>query len=103
MALIPKTLSARTVATAGTPVALSASSLLVYAATVQSLSTNSGSQYLGDSTVDSSTGMEIKPGDIAEIEPPAKARGNDMFDLSKWYVDSSSNGAEFRVIAWINE
>lgn len=103
MALIPKTLAARTVAVAGTRVSLAASSVLVYAATIQSLDSNSGSQFIGDESVDSSNGMKIKPGDITEIEPPAKARGNDMFDLSKWYVDSDANGAEFRVIAWINE
>ena len=98
-----KTLPAVTVATAGSEQPLASARTMVYAATVVSLSTNTGTQYLGDSTVTSSNGIPFSGGDTMEIESPSGARGVDQFDLSKVYVDSSSNGAEFRIVAWIRE
>ena len=98
-----KTIAAVTVATSGTPVALCASTQWVYSATIQSLSSNTGTQYIGDSTVTSSNGLQFGAGDIIEVDAPASARSTDQFDLSKVYVDSSTNGAAFRVVAWIRE
>lgn len=98
-----KTFPAVTVTTAGTRVPLAASAALVYAVTVQSDSDNTGMQYLGDSTVTSANGTKFSPTDTIEVEAPAGARGVDQFDISKIYVDSSTNGAIFRIVAWIRE
>lgn len=98
-----KTIAEVTVTTGGTRVALSASAVKVYACSVQSLSTNTGTQYIGDSTVSSSNGMILGPGDVAELDGPPGAREPHQFDLSDIYVDSSTNNAKFRVSAWIRD
>lgn len=98
-----KTLAEVTVVTAGTRVAISTSSLQVYSLSIQSLSTNTGSQYVGDSTVSSSNGMVFNPSDVAELDGPPGAREPHQFDASTIYVDSSTNNAKFRVSAWIRD
>lgn len=94
-----KTFPAVTVATAGTRVQLIATETMVYSLAIQSLSSNTGSQYVGDNTVSSTNGMLIIAGECAEIDAPVK--GQDQFDASQIYFDSSTNGAEFRIIGWI--
>lgn len=101
MAVLLKTVATVTVSSAGTAVPLSSSSMMVYSATVQSLRTNTGYQYIGDSTVTSSNGQEFGPSDVAEVEGPPSAKGQEQFDLSQVYVNSSTSGAEFRITAWI--
>ncbi len=97
-----KTLPAITVITAGTEKQVIATPLMVYAVTIVSLSTNTGTQYVGDSSVTSSNGLPFAAGDTMELDVP-DVKGVDQFDLSKIYLDSSSNNAEFRIIAWIRE
>ncbi len=96
-----KTLSAITVVTAGTQVPLSATSLLVYSVSVQSLRTNTGFQYIGDSTVETNNGYEFGPSDVAEVDPPHGAHEPQQIDLKDIYVNSTTNNAEFRVVVWI--
>lgn len=104
MAVKLKTVSTVTVSSAGTAVPLSATSLLVYSVSVQSLRTNTGYQYIGDSTVTSSNGQEFGPSDVAEVEGPSSPRGGqEQFDLSEIYVNSSTSSAEFRITAWIRK
>lgn len=93
-----KTFPAVTVTTAGTRVPLFPTETMVYSATIVSKASNTGIQYVGDVTVASANGIEILPGECAEFGTPPK--GQDQFDLSQIYVNSSTNGAEFRVIAW---
>lgn len=102
MAVTIKTLTAVTVTSAGTRVPLSATHLLVYSVTIQSLESNTGTQYIGDGTVSSTNGFSLSPGNIVEIDSP-DARGVDQFDLNDVYVDSTVNAAEFRILAWIRE
>ncbi len=96
-----KTIAAVTVTTAGTRVPISATTVMVYSLIIVSLSTNTGTQYAGDSTVSAANGCPIAPDGSIEFEPPDSARGYDQFDIKDIYVDSSTNGAEFRVMAWI--
>ena len=98
-----KTLPAVIVTTAGTAVPLFDTPLLVYGVTIVSLSDNSGTQYVGDIDVDADNGLPMTPGDVCEIDPPQRAVATDQFYINEIYVDSSSNGAEFRVLAWIRE
>jgi hypothetical protein len=97
-----KTLPAVTVATSGTRQPIYGSPIYAYSVLIQSLPSNEGVQYIGDSTVTVGTGIEIAPGDATEMEAPERSR-TDQFDLSMIYVDSDTNGAEFRIIAWIRE
>lgn len=101
-----KTIAEVTVTTAGTRVPLSATSVYAYGVSVQSLRTNTGYQYIGDVTVSSANGYEFGPSDVAEIEPPAGTSGGrepSQVDLKEIYVDSTTNNAKFRVVAWIRE
>lgn len=98
-----KTFDAVTVATAGTRVPLSATSVLVYGVSVQSYRTNTGYQYLGDDTVSSTNGYEFAPSDVAEAEPPMGGREPQQMDLKDVYVDSTTNNATFRVSAWVRK
>ncbi|UOF79086.1 hypothetical protein [Caudoviricetes sp.] len=82
---------------------LSSTSVKVYSVSIQSLSSNTGTQYVGDVTVTSSNGMAISPTDVAELDGPVGAREPHQFDLTDIYVDSSTSGAKFRVSAWIRD
>lgn len=95
------TLDAVTVASAGTAQAASATNLEVFSAIIVSLSTNTGTQYVGDSNVDSSNGMPLAPDGSLELGPPENMRATDTFNLAEVFLDSSTNGAEFRILAWI--
>ncbi len=97
-----KTMPAVTVATAGTAVPLSATTVRVYAVSIESADANTGIQYVGDETVTSANGATIKPGEGLELDVPDRCR-TDQFDLKDIYVNSSTNGAVIRIIAWIRE
>src|SRR5690349_7125067 len=100
MAILLKTIKKVTVTQAGQRQRLSPDHIMVSSVSVQSFRTNTGYQYIGDSTVDSSNGQEFGPGDVAEIEGPMGARVPEDFDLYDVFVDSSVNGAEYRISAW---
>lgn len=97
------TLPAVTVAAAGTPQPVIANELLVYSLVIQSLPSNTDSQSFGDESGVTDDGGMLLPGDSVEIAVPDRARATDQFDASKIFVDSVSNGAEFRILAWIRE
>ncbi len=103
MAVKLRTSTAVTVTTAGTRVPISSISILVYSVVVQSISTNTGTQYIGDDTVTAANGQAFAPDDGVEIDGPPSPRGQEQFDLSEIYVDSSTNGAQFRVVSWIRK
>jgi multidrug efflux pump subunit AcrA (membrane-fusion protein) len=97
-----KTLPAILVTAAGTRKQIYPNHLLVYSVTIQSLRTNTGTQYFGDGSVLVGSGTEMLPGDLVEVEPPSRARATDQFDISDIYV-TSDVAAEFRIVAWIRE
>ena len=99
--LLLKTLPAITVATSGVEQRIYSTNLLVYGVIIISLSTNTGIQYVGDSTVTTSNGAPIAPDGSFELAPPENLRGGDQFNLYDIFVDSSTNAAEFRIMAWI--
>ena len=72
----------KSVTTAGTAVAL-ASSTEIISVVIKAKSGNTGNIYVGDSTVDSSTGYILGPGDAVSF---------DMTDLAAVYIDSDVNG-----------
>jgi len=103
MAVKVKTIQVVTVETAGQRKPLSDSPMMVYGASVQSLRTNTGYQYIGDDSVTSANGQEFGPSDVVEIDGPPSAKGQEQFDLAEIYVDSSTDAAEFRISAWIRK
>lgn len=94
------TLPAITIATAGTEQQAYAGNLEVFSAIIISLPTNTGTQYIGDATVASTNGIPIAPDGSLELGPPDNVRA-DTFNLGEVYLDSSTNGAEFRIAAWV--
>lgn len=103
MAVLLKTIKKVTVQQAGQRQRLSSEHIMVSSVTVQSFRTNTGYQYIGDSTVDSNNGQEFGAGDVAEVDGPPSPRGQEEFDLFDVYVDSSIAPAEFRITAWIRK
>ena len=77
----------KTVTTAGTEVALAASSRVQCAVAIKALTTNTGLVYVGnagDDTVSSSTGFPLAAGDVTIMEY--------VDDLDNIWVDSAVNG-----------
>ncbi len=101
MAIGLKTLPAVTVASGGTAVKLTANETWVTSVTIQAEFTNVSKICLGDSTVTTSTGIQIPIGDCATIDAPQGPRGGaEEFDLSKIYINSSTTGDGVRIIAF---
>ena len=73
----------KTVSSAGTAEALGASTSLESGIKIKALADNTGTIYVGDSDVDSSSGFELAAGEEVFIE---------IDDLAKVYVDASSSG-----------
>lgn len=95
MAAIP-VVFAKNVTTAGTRVALSATTLTSKEVVVQAKPSNTGTIYLGGSAVASTAGICLAPGEsfnFANLMTPAHQAGGDVdFDMSQIYIDSSVNG-----------
>lgn len=79
----------KTVATAGTAEALAASTT-VKSVVIKALYSNTGTVYVGDSSVSSTTGIELAAGDSVALE---------IDDLSKIYLDVSVSGEGVSYIA----
>lgn len=75
----------QTVTTAGTRVQLSAISVPCKKVTVQSMFSNTGNMYLGDSTVSSSNGLVLYPGSATSFLVTPN-------NLNLLYIDSVVNG-----------
>jgi hypothetical protein len=79
----------KTVTTAGTQVALAASTT-VKSVTVKALRTNTNLIYVGDSSVSNTTGFQLSPGDTISM---------DIADLATVYIDSVIDGEGVSFIA----
>lgn len=80
----------KTVTTAGTRVALAASSTPVVWATVQAKCANTGYIYVGGANVSSSNGIEIAACQAAVFGTVIDGRA--YYDLAEIYIDASVNG-----------
>lgn len=101
MAIKPVTLPAVIVGAPGQRKSISTTRVLVYSATIQSVKTNTGTQYIGDKTVTAANGQPMEPGGQAVVKSPTGGKEPEQFDISEVYVDSSTAGAEFRISAWM--
>lgn len=82
-----------TIATAGTPVPLSATQILTPGCLIQAATTNTGLVYVGGSDLDGThRGIELPPGAAIEVEGPMIGSMLEEFDLSQIKVDAATNG-----------
>jgi hypothetical protein len=88
-------LGSKNVATAGSAVPLSSTSLRVAQIVIQVKPTNSGYIYLGDNTVTSSNGIRLEVPVAGVVLPDAEIKltgvGNNL-DLSQLYINASQSG-----------
>lgn len=82
-----------TVATAGTRVPLSATTLIARSLIIKSIAANSTNLLgVGGSDVAAANWYELSSGHSVEIKAGSKNGTDEGIDLSKIYLDSSSNG-----------
>jgi hypothetical protein len=74
----------------------------VYSLSIRSVDSNTGTQYIGDETVDSTNGMPMVNGDTVEIDTP-DSMSKEGFDPTKIYVVASAANQEFRVTVFIRD
>lgn len=100
---IKPVIATKTVATAGTRVQVSTSSVYVTAIYFEALKTNTGVIYVGDSSVTStlymtalSAGTGFTVTTSANIHPGTSSGGNEV-QLSAFYVDAGTSGDKVQV------
>ena len=91
-----------TVTTAGTRVQVSTTDLFVKKIIVCGHAANTGHIYVGDVTVSSTVGLQLKlshdPVVIGDLEISGK---DDTFNLKNMYVDSSVNGEKVSILYFV--
>ncbi len=92
-----KGLGTVTVATAGTPVQLSATSVIVAGLTIRAEAGNAGTILLGDSEVSTEPGARLNAGDVIDISGPNIRGIEEEFDLSDMWIDATANGCQVTV------
>lgn len=95
-----KTLQKKTV-TAGTRVALNATSKLVRNLRVTGLDGNTDAVYLGDVTTSATVGLPMAAGDVIDFVKDLGMSPDDQIDLADLYIDSAVN-AEGVAISWLD-
>lgn len=96
--LLPDTIGALTVTTAGTAVqANSGTSLYCQSIIFQAESGNSGNIYIGDSTVSATNGIELDAGQSVTFSA-SQVGGSLLYDLADFWADTSSNGDKVRIL-----
>lgn len=89
-----------TIASGGVAVRISNLNLWVTSVTIEAAFTNVSKINVGDSTVTSSNGIEVTPGDTCAIEAPDGARNMAEMLLSDIWVVSATAGDSVRVAAF---
>jgi hypothetical protein len=93
MAVKYKGLGYVTIATAGTPVVLTATPTYTPCCKIQAATTNAGVVYVGGNDLDAThRGDELPPGAALEITGPQIGGTEDEFDLAQVKVDAANNG-----------
>ena len=91
-----------TVAAAGTPVPVSATSIKAPGCTIRANPTNVGTIYVGGVNLGLNTrAAELNAGDAIEIVGPNIGGTEEEIDLSKIYIDSSSSGDKVTVAYFV--
>lgn len=82
----------KTVATAGTAVALTSSSIWARGLRLAAPAGNAGNVFLGGSTVSATTGIILAPGDHISLSDLMGAGDDAAVNLSAVYIDAATNG-----------
>ena len=99
MASMIKQLAAQNLTSAGTAQALTTTATICQSVLIVAKSTNAGSVYVGDSTVDSTNTFPIAAGESYRIEAPqAPGGGADDMDLSTIFWDGGTTNDDIFVI-----
>jgi hypothetical protein len=102
MAVEFKGLGYVTVVSAGTPVVLSASKIMVAGCLIQAPSTNAGVVYVGGADLDATQrAAELSPGSAIEIVGPSIRGIEEEFDLARIKVDAANSGDKVSVSYFI--
>ena len=88
----------KTVTTAGTAEALSATSKLVPKLLIKALLSNTNNVYIGDSTTSATVGYPLDAGEEIELSEILGSEGDNMFDLNQIYVDSDTDGEGVAIV-----
>jgi hypothetical protein len=88
----------KTVTAAGTAEALSATTLKVSRCKIKALKSNTDLIYLGDSSVDSTTGYELNAEDEISFTDLLDNPDQNCVDLAAVFIDSAVNGEGVAVI-----
>lgn len=89
-----------TVATAGTRVQVKATSTVARMVAIQGKYTNSGTLFVGDSSVAASNGFALNAREAFSVGEMQLMTADNRIDLSLLYVDTSSSG-DIAIIAYI--
>jgi len=92
-----KTLAVVTVASAGTAEQITSAAIPSTGIIVQADTANTGLIYVGDSTVDSSNGLELEAGETFSITAEEIGRSNDEIILNDVFIDAQIDGDSARV------
>ncbi len=97
---IMKTKANVNVASAGTAVAIAATSVVAQSCIIQALDTNTGAVYVGDSSVLASDkrGIKLVAGAALPLTADAMGGGVGVLDLSTIYVDAVNNNDKVSII-----
>lgn len=99
--LAPVTVADKAVTSAGTRVALAATSTLVRQVVIQWHPSNVGNVYIGDSSVDSTHGLILNssnPSISFSAEDSVADEDNCFFDLSTIYIDSVNSADAVKML-----
>lgn len=101
MSVKVQTLSPVIVASAGTAVQVDSNETPVSSLILQAQDSNTGSLFVGDSTVTSTNGLEVVPGATIEITGDSFGRGqSNEIILSDIYVNATTSGDRARAAAF---
>lgn len=92
MAIQTLPLTDKNVTTAGTRVQLQSTNQYVFDLIIQAKPANTGSIYVGDSTVTSTKCIELLPGQIYSMAGAVKPNSLEELNIADYWIDSSVNG-----------
>jgi hypothetical protein len=94
----------KTIATAGTAVALVATKTDARGLQIKALAGNTGAVYIGQSGVTAATGVELSPGQTYDVGDflGTTADLDPFVDLNQIYVDTATNGNKVCLTWWDN-
>lgn len=97
MAQTLKTLAVATVAAAGTAIQINATNTPAASISIQANASNLGNIYVGDSTVDSTTGQVLIAGQQLSLTPEQRSKYGDELIVSDIFIDADNNGESARI------